>query len=101
MKDCTGKTILNMFTLGKTNLPEEFSFSTLIQHILYHINNNIINKVLCILYTNQRFNAKVLLQRFAKCLGKSKPLRTYCLKHAAFKVNLIPYYKRYSTLLPL
>lgn len=44
MKDCTGKTILNMFTLGKTNLPEEFSFSTLIQHILYHINNNIINK---------------------------------------------------------
>lgn len=28
MKDCTGKTILNMFTLGKTNLPEEFSFST-------------------------------------------------------------------------
>lgn len=28
MKDCTGKTILNMFTLGKTNLPEEFFNTT-------------------------------------------------------------------------
>lgn len=26
MKDCTGKTILNMFNQGKTNLPEHIFF---------------------------------------------------------------------------
>lgn len=92
MKDCTGKTILNMFTLGKTNLPEGFSFSTLIQHILYHINNNIINKSTMYNIYKSEIQRQGFIARFAKCLGKSKPLRTYCLKHAAFKVNLIPYY---------
>lgn len=81
MKDCTGKTILNMFTLGKTNLPEEFSFSTLIQHILYHINNNIINKcTMYIIYKSeiqrQGFIAKVRkepwkVQTIANLLSKA------------------------------
>lgn len=81
MKDCTGKTILNMFTLGKTNLPEGFSFSTLIQHILYHINNNIINKsTMYIIYKSeiqrQGFIAKVRkepwkVQTIANLLSKA------------------------------
>lgn len=81
MKDCTGKTILNMFTLGKTNLPEEFSFSTLIQHILYHINNNTINKsTMYIIYKSeiqrQGFIAKVRkvpwkVQTIANLLSKA------------------------------
>lgn len=79
MKDCTGKTILNMFTLGKTNLPEEFSFSTLIQHILYHINNNIINTMYIIYKSEiqrQGFIAKVRkvpwkVQTIANLLSKA------------------------------
>lgn len=67
MKDCTGKIILNMFNQGKTNLPE---------HILYNINNNIINKSTMYSIYNSEIQRQGFIARFAECLEKSKLLRT-------------------------
>lgn len=76
MKDCTGKTILNMFNQGKTNLPEQISFSTLIQHFLYNINNNIINKSTMYIIYKSEIQRQGFIARFAKCIENSKPMRT-------------------------
>lgn len=76
MKDCTGKTISNMFNQGKTNLPEHIFFSKLIQHILYNINNNIINKSTMYSIYNSEIQRQGFIARFAECLEKSKLLRT-------------------------